>query len=151
MKKAPLRKKSTKKKSNKYKRYMKKAPPRKKSTKKKSNIKKVILILAVLCGIVVSIAKCERGLFDHDNAMTVKAVITDVRPFYGGGYGSKYKAVYEYSVNGGTYNSSDQICYDTYKRLNIGDTVSVLVNNNDYNQTELLLEQDKILKFHIDF
>jgi hypothetical protein len=109
------------------------------------------LILAVLCGIVVSIAKCERGLFDHDNAMTVKAVITDVRPFYGGGYGSNYKAVYEYSVNGGTYNSSDQICYDTYKRLNIGDTVSVLVNNNDYNQTELLLEQDKILKFHIDF
>ena len=133
MKKAHPRKKSTK-------RYMKKAPPRKKSTKKKSKIKKVILILAVLCGIVVSIAKCERGLFDHDNAMT-----------YGGGYGSKYKAVYEYSVNGGTYNSSDQICYDTYKRLNIGDTVSVLVNNNDYNQTELLLEQDKILKFHIDF
>ena len=62
---------------------MKKAHPRKKSTKKKNNIKKVILILAVLCGIVVSIAKCERGLFDHDNAMTVKAVITDVRPFYG--------------------------------------------------------------------
>ncbi len=88
---------------------MKKAPPRKKSTKKKSNIKKVILILAVLC------------------------------------------AVYEYSVNGGTYNSSDQIDYDTYKRLNIGDTVSVLVNNNDYNKTELLLEQDKIHKFHIDF
>ncbi len=58
MKKAPPRKKSTK-------RYMKKAPPRKKSTKKKSNIKKVILILAVLCGIVVSIAKCERGNFDH--------------------------------------------------------------------------------------
>jgi len=54
-------------------------------------------------------------------------------------------------VNGGTYNSSDQIDYDTYKRLKIGDTVSVLVNNNDYNQTELLLEQDKILKFHIDF
>ena len=150
MKKAPPRKKSTK-------RYMKKAPPRKKSTKrymKKApprKKKKVILILAVLCGIVVSIAKCERGLFDHDNAMTVKAVITDVRPFYGGGYGSNYKAVYEYSVNGGTYNSSDQICYDTYKRLNIGDTVSVLVNNNDYNKTELLLEQDKILKFHIDF
>ena len=117
MKKAPPRKKSTKKKSN-----IKKAPPRKKSTKKKSNIKKVILILAVLCGIVVSIAKCERGLFDHENAMTVKAVITDVRPYYGGGYGSNYKAVYEYSVNGGTYNSSDQICYDTYKRLNIGDT-----------------------------
>ena len=45
MKKAHPRKKSTKKKSNKYKRYMKKAPPRKKSTKKKSNIKKVILIL----------------------------------------------------------------------------------------------------------
>ena len=145
MKKAHPRKKSTK-------RYMKKAPPRKKSTKKKSNIKKVILILAVLCGIVVSIAKCERGNFDHDNAMTVKAVITDVMPFYGGGYGfTKYEAVYEYSVNGGTYNSSDQIDYDTYKRLNIGDTVSVLVNNNDYNQTELLLEQDKILKFHIDF
>ncbi|MBQ9586996.1 MAG: hypothetical protein IJK36_02655 [Bacteroidales bacterium] len=131
---------------------MKKAPPKKKSTKKKSNIKKVILILAVLCGIVVSIAKCERGNFDHDNAMTVKAVITDVRPFFGGKIGStKYEAVYEYSVNGGTYNSSDQIDYDTYKRLYIGDTVSVLVNNNDYNQTELLLEQDKILKFHIDF
>lgn len=131
---------------------MKKTPPKKKSTKKKSNIKIVILILAVLCGIVVSIAKCERGNFDHDNAMTVKAVITDVRPFFGGKIGStKYEAVYEYSVNGGTYNSSDQIDYDTYKRLNIGDTVSVLVNNNDYNKTELLLEQDKILKFHIDF
>ena len=150
MKKAPPRKKSTKKKSNRKKSTRKKSN-RKKSTKKKSNIKKVILILAVLCGIVVSIAKCERGKFDHDNAMTVKAVITDVRSFYGGGYGSKYKAVYEYSVNGGTYNSSDQIDYDNYKRLKIGDTVSVLVNNKDYNETELLLEKNKILKFHIDF
>lgn len=113
-------------------------------------MKKAIGALAVLCGIGL-MTVCESGKFDHDNAMTVMAVITDLRPYYGGGYGSNYKAVYEYSVNGDTYNSSDQIDKGTYKRLNIGDTVTVLVNNNNYNETELQLKQNKIVHFHIDF
>ena len=113
-------------------------------------MKKALWALAVVGGIGL-MTVCERGKFDHDNAMSVKAVITDLTPYYGGGYGSKYKAVYEYSVNGDTYTSSDEIDQGTYKRLNIGDTVTVLVNNKNHTETELQLERNKIVHFHIDF
>ena len=104
----------------------------------------------MLCGIGLATG-CTGGNFDHDNAETVKAVITDLRPYNGRGtgYSPRCEVFYEYSIDGNTYKSSDRLLdEDSYKHLNIGDTVTVLVNKNNYNETELSIGQ-KQLSFSI--
>ena len=111
----------------------------------RTNIK-ATMALAVVCGIGL-MAGCHVGNFDHDNAVTVKAVVTDLKPYNGrgAGYSPRCEVFYEYSVDGNTHIGSDRLLdEDSYKGLNIGDTVTILVNKNNHNETELSIGQKQL-------